>query len=88
MADGTAREVANGLAFPNGMAVTPDNDTLIVAESFAARLTAFDIAADGNLSNRRVWADVTGDGICIDAEGAVWCSAVGADGSNVALRPP
>ena len=85
-ADGTAREVADGLAFPNGMAVTPDNGTLIVAESFAARLTAFDIAADGSLSNRRVWADVTGDGICIDAEGAVWCSAVGAEGRNVVLR--
>jgi sugar lactone lactonase YvrE len=85
-ANGTAREVADGLAFPNGMAVTPDNGTLIVAESFAARLTAFDIAPDGSLSNRRVWADVTGDGICIDAEGAVWCSAVGADGGNVVLR--
>lgn len=85
-ADGTAREVADGLAFPNGMAVTPDNGTLIVAESFAARLTAFDVAADGSLSNRRVWADVTGDGICIDAEGAVWCSAVGADGGNFVLR--
>jgi len=58
-ADGSAREVADGLAFPNGMAVTPDNGTLIVAESFAARLTAFDVAADGSLSNRRVWADVT-----------------------------
>jgi sugar lactone lactonase YvrE len=85
-ADGTAREVADGLAFPNGMAVTPDNGTLIVAESFAARLTAFDIAADGSLSNRRVWADVTGDGICIDAEGAVWCSAVGVEGTSVVLR--
>jgi sugar lactone lactonase YvrE len=85
-ADGTAREVVDGLAFPNGMAVTPDNGTLIVAESFAARLTAFDIAADGSLSNRRVWADVTGDGICIDAEGAVWCSAVGAEGTSVVLR--
>jgi sugar lactone lactonase YvrE len=85
-ADGTAREVADGLAFPNGMAVTPDNGTLIVAESFAGRLTAFDIAADGSLSNRRVWADVTGDGICVDAEGAVWCSAVGADGGSVVTR--
>jgi sugar lactone lactonase YvrE len=85
-ADGTARDVADGLAFPNGMAVTPDNGTLIVAESFAARLTAFDIATDGSLSNRRVWADVTGDGICIDAEGAVWCSAVGGDGGSVVLR--
>lgn len=85
-ADGTAREVADGLAFPNGMAVMPDNRTLIVAESFAARLTAFDIAVDGSLSNRRVWANVSGDGICVDAEGAVWCSAVGADGEHVAQR--
>ena len=84
-ADGSAREVADGLAFPNGMAVMPDNGTLIVAESFAARLTAFDIAADGSLSNRRIWADVTGDGICVDADGAVWCSAVGPD-RNVVLR--
>ena len=85
-ADGSAREVADGLAFPNGMAVTPDNRTLIVAESFAARLTVFDIATDGSLSNRRVWADVTGDGICLDAEGAVWCSAVGTEGRGVVLR--
>src|SRR5438552_16663064 len=57
------------------MAVTPDNSTLIVAESYGKRLTAFDIAADGNLSNRRVWADLAGgvpDGICIDAENAAW----------------
>jgi sugar lactone lactonase YvrE len=84
--DGSVREVADGLAFPNGMAVTPDNDTLIVAESFAARLTAFDIGSDGSLTNRRVWADVTGDGICVDAEGAVWCSAVGDEGGNVVTR--
>ncbi len=73
--DGAARQVADGIAFPNGMAVTPDNRTLIVAESYASRLTAFDIAADGSLSNRRMWADLGGgvpDGICLDAEGAVW----------------
>jgi sugar lactone lactonase YvrE len=73
--DGSVREVADGVAFPNGMAVTPDNSTLIVAESYAARLTAFEIAADGGLSNRRVWAELgdgAPDGICIDAEGAVW----------------
>ena len=65
--------MADGIAFPNGMVVTPDNSTLIVAESFAGRLTAFDIADDGSLSNRRVWADGLGpDGICLDAEGAVW----------------
>jgi sugar lactone lactonase YvrE len=84
--DGAAREVADGLAFPNGMVVTPDNATLIVAESFARRLTAFDIAADGGLSNRRVWAEVTGDGICLDAEGAVWTSDVGPGESGVCLR--
>ena len=73
--DGSARQVADGLAFPNGMLVTPDISTLIVAESYAKRLTAFDIAADGGLSNRRVWADLgdgVPDGICLDAENAVW----------------
>jgi sugar lactone lactonase YvrE len=84
--DGEAHQVADGLAFPNGIVVTPDNGTLIVAESFTRMLTAFDIAADGRLSNRRVWADVTGDGICLDAEGAVWCSEVTPDGGGVVLR--
>jgi sugar lactone lactonase YvrE len=71
--DGTARQVAGDLAFPNGMVVTPDNSTLIISESFAGRLTAFDIAADGSLSGRRVWAEGLGpDGICMDSEGAVW----------------
>ena len=84
--EGDAREVAADLAFPNGMVVTPDNAALIVAESFARRLTAFDIAADGSLSNRRLWADVTGDGISIDAEGAVWCSDVGPDERGHVLR--
>jgi sugar lactone lactonase YvrE len=77
--DGSARQVADGIAFPNGMAVTPDNATLIIAESYAKRLTAFDIAADGSLSNRRVWADLgegVPDGICLDAEGAVWYADV------------
>ena len=77
--DGSARQVADGVAFPNGMLVTPDDSTLIVAESYARRLTAFDIAADGGLSNRRVWADL-GDGvpdrICVDAEDAVWYADV------------
>ena len=84
--EGGSREVADGLAFPNGMVVTPDNATLIVAESFTRRLTAFDIGSDGSLSNQRVWADVTGDGICIDAEGAVWTSDVGLDEGGVCLR--
>ena len=73
--DSSVRQVADGVAFPNGMAVTPDNSTLIVAESYGSKLTAFDIAADGGLSNRRLWADLGGgapDGICLDAENAVW----------------
>ena len=77
--DGSVRQVADGIAFPNGMAVTPDNQTLIVAESYGKRLTAFAIAADGGLSNRRVWADLGDaypDGICVDAEGAVWFADV------------
>ena len=78
--DRAARQVADGIAFPNGMAVTPDNSTLIVAESYGNKLTAFDIEASGSLSNRRVWAD-TGkdhpDGICLDAEGALWYADVG-----------
>jgi sugar lactone lactonase YvrE len=57
--------------------VTPDNRTLIVAESFAGRLTAFDIDHDGGLSNRRVFADHPGDGIALDATGAIWCGAFG-----------
>jgi sugar lactone lactonase YvrE len=77
--DRSVRRVADGVAFPNGMAVTPDNSTLIVAESYARKLTAFDVAADGSLSNRRVWADLgdgVPDGICLDSEGAVWYADV------------
>ena len=77
--DGSVRRVADGLAFPNGMHITPDNSTLIVGESYARRLTAFDIDPAGGLSNRRVWADLgdgVPDGICIDAEGAVWYADV------------
>ncbi len=77
--NGTARQVAEGVAFPNGMAVTPDNSTLIVAESYGNRLKAFDIAADGSLSNPRMWADLDGgvpDGICLDADNAIWYADV------------
>jgi sugar lactone lactonase YvrE len=77
--DGSIREVADGVAFPNGMAVTPDGSTLIVAESYGRKLTAFEIAPDGGLTDRRVWADLgdgVPDGICIDAEGAVWYADV------------
>ncbi|MEU4650569.1 SMP-30/gluconolactonase/LRE family protein [Nocardia fluminea] len=72
--DGTARDVAHDIDFPNGMVITPDGSTLVVAESFAGRLSAFDIAADGSLSGRRTWAEGLGpDGICIDAGGGIWC---------------
>lgn len=77
--DGKSRVVAEDLAFPNGMAVTPDNSALVVAESHRNRLTAFDIGADGALSGRRVWAELGSgapDGICIDAEAAVWYADV------------
>jgi sugar lactone lactonase YvrE len=84
--DGSVLRVADGIAFPNGMTITPDNSTLIIAESFARRLTAFDIADDGGLSNRRVWADGVGpDGICVDAESAIW-TGVGGFGENLVGR--
>jgi sugar lactone lactonase YvrE len=84
--DGTVRQVADQIAFPNGMVVTPDDATLVVAESFARRLTAFDIGADGSLSNRRVWADDVGpDGICVDADGAIW-TGVGGFGERLVGR--
>ena len=76
---GAPRLVADGIAFPNGMAVTPDNSTLIVAESYGQKLTAFRIAADGSLLQPRVWAglgDGVPDGICLDAQGAIWYADV------------
>jgi|SRR5215207_3964381 len=77
--DGSVREVADGIEFGNGMAVTADGATLVVAESFACRLSAFAIGPDGGLSDRRVWADLGDghpDGICLDADGAVWYADV------------
>jgi sugar lactone lactonase YvrE len=77
--DGAARQVAEGLAFGNGMAVTADDRTLIVADSWAHRLIGYDIAPDGGLGPARTWADLdegTPDGICLDAEGAVWFADV------------
>lgn len=77
--DGSVRQVADGLAFPNGVVVTPDNRTLIIAESYGNCLTAFAIADDGSLSNRRVWATLGADypdGICLDGEGAIWYADV------------
>ena len=77
--DGSVREVAGDIAFPNGMAVTPGDSTLIVADSYGGGLLAFDIGADGGLSGRRTWADLgdgVPDGICVDAENAVWYADV------------
>jgi sugar lactone lactonase YvrE len=76
--DGTCRVAADDLLFPNGTVITPDGKTLIVGESFGGRLTAFDIGADGSLSNRRIWAALERripDGICLDAEGAIWVAS-------------
>ena len=73
--DGRVHRVAEDLWFPNGMAITTDGRTLIVAETLRHRLTAFDIGADGGLHSRRVFAELPGvfpDGLCLDAQGAVW----------------
>jgi sugar lactone lactonase YvrE len=73
--DGSVHVAASDMHFPNGSVITPDGRTLIVAETLALRLTAFDIGPDGSLSNRRVWAPVgmrAPDGICLDADGHVW----------------
>ena len=76
--DGPPRVAVREVIFPNGMAITPDGNTLIVAETFAARITAFDIAADGQLSNAKIWADLDGaypDGLCLAPDGTVWVAA-------------
>lgn len=73
--DGSARAVADGLLFPNGTVITPDGGTLVIAETRGHRLTAFDVAADGYLSNQRLWADLGShypDGIALDAENCIW----------------
>lgn len=77
--DGQARVVAQDLMFPNGTVITPDGKTLIVGESWGRCLTAFDIDAQGDLSGRRVWADLPQgalpDGICLDADGGIWSAS-------------
>ena len=99
---GDARVVARDMAFPNGSVITPDGETLIVGETLAARLTAFDIESDGSLSHRRVWAQfddlgllsrraeiinrITPDGICLDAEGAIWVASPNARSELVRVR--
>ena len=91
--DGSARIVAEEMGFPNGSVITPDGKTLIVGETNASRYSAFDIGADGSLSNRRVWAQfddrgftlegrserIRPDGCCLDAEGAIWLASPGRD---------
>jgi sugar lactone lactonase YvrE len=90
--DGAATRVADGIAFANGMAVTPDNATLILAESYGNRLTAFDVAQDGTLSNRRVWADLGGPSPTASAStptapsGTPTCPTSAARGSGRAAR--
>jgi sugar lactone lactonase YvrE len=84
--DGKTALAADDLAFPNGTVITPDEKTLIVGESFGARLTAFDIQPDGTLLNRREWAKIDGavpDGICLDEAGGIW---VASPVSNEVLR--
>jgi sugar lactone lactonase YvrE len=84
--DGQARSVADGLIFPNGIVISPDGGTLIVAETFASRLTAFTVESDGSLTDRRSFAELGGpfpDGICLDAEGAVW---IGSPSTSEFLR--
>lgn len=76
--DGTIKTVADQVQFPNGAVITPDGKTLVVAETFVGKLTAFDIQADGGLANRRSFADIapyTPDGICLDRDGAIWVAA-------------
>jgi sugar lactone lactonase YvrE len=86
--DGTSSEAASEIAFPNGTVIFPDGATLVVAESFGMKLTAFSIAADGALTDRRVWAELAGiapDGICLDEEGCIWvANALGTECVRVA----
>ena len=75
--DGSSRIATDGLGFPNGSVITPDGRTLLVGESMAGRISAFDLTGDGSCSNRRVWAKIDGatvDGMCLDAEGAIWAA--------------
>jgi sugar lactone lactonase YvrE len=78
-ADGNASVVAENMAFPNGTVITPDGETLIVGETAGARLTAFDIKKDYTLTNRRIWAQLSGgavpDGICLDSDGGIWVAS-------------
>jgi sugar lactone lactonase YvrE len=73
--EGAIIQVVPDMAFPNGTVITPDGATLIIGETFGSKLTAFDVAANGTLANRRVWAPLertASDGMCLDAEGQIW----------------
>ena len=87
---GKASVVAENLSFPNGMVITPDGRTFIVAETLGHRLTAFEIRTDGTLGNRRTWAQlppsISPDGICLDAAGGVWCANPEGEDSVVRVR--
>ena len=77
--DGNVSVAAENLNFPNGAVISPDGNTLIIAETFGKCLTAFNIANDGSLNNRRVWANIAPahpDGICLDSEGGIWVATV------------
>ncbi len=85
--DGSATVEDNDVMFPNGTVITPDGNTLIVGESFGGRLTAYDVAPDGSLSNKRTWAELpqgaVPDGICLDSDGGIWSAS---PTSNECLR--
>jgi sugar lactone lactonase YvrE len=84
--DGTTEVFARDVVFPNGSVITPSGDTLLVAETFAHRVAAFGLDADGRATSRRLWADLgehTPDGICLDGGGALW---VASPGTRVLLR--
>jgi sugar lactone lactonase YvrE len=87
--DGRTEVAAKDLRFPNGTVLTPDGKTLIVGESFGGCLTAFDVAEDGSLHGRRVWAQLEGsvpDGICLDEEGAIWLASPVGNGGVLRVR--
>ena len=87
--DGRTEAAASDLRFPNGTVITPDGKTLIVAETFGGRLTAFDVAEDGSLHDRRIWAQLEGvapDGICLDEEGAIWVASPIGEGGVLRVR--
>jgi len=84
--DGTARIVDDGLEAPNGMAISPDGRTLHVNDTHARRVYAYDVLPDGDLANRRVFSDVSGDGMCMDAEGALWLGGRNPEGDQAFVR--